>query len=120
MGVLAMQTLLVSIDHGLPIEVAVVLQAPSMRQAGEINPLEKMKDVREVLFEGRSGVRYGTEEEAGLSQIASCWLSVCIRHDGRLRIVLVLGDVQLHASELVFDHDFFVILETRDWAQQIP
>lgn len=65
MGVLAVQALLVAVDHGLPVEVALVLQAAAVRAGGEIHTIQLLFETWEEVFEaGRLGGD-GGEQEAG-------------------------------------------------------
>lgn len=53
MGVSAVQTLLVSVHHGFPVETARVLQAAAVGSRGEVHARERVFQPREVVGEGR-------------------------------------------------------------------
>ena len=61
-----METFLVAVHHGLPIEPAFIVDAATVGQLREVDLREERFQVREEVVEARRFVGDGGEEEAGL------------------------------------------------------
>ena len=69
MGVLAVETLLVAIDHCFPIEATFVLDATSVWQFGEINCVDEGFQLWEKFIERRRFIGYGREQKTSLRNV---------------------------------------------------
>lgn len=63
MSILAVETLLVAIDHRLPVELSFVTNTASMGQLGEVHCSDQRLQIREELVKGRCLVGDRSKEE---------------------------------------------------------
>lgn len=99
----AVQTLLVPIHHGFPIETAGVLQATAMRSRGKVHGRECIFQTGEVFREGRGEGGDGGEDQPGRGGVVAKGLAVWGGSDlkGGCSGARGAGDRQMHASKFI-------------------
>jgi hypothetical protein len=75
--VLAVEALLVAVDHGLPVEGAGVGDAAAMGETREVVAVEQRFEVGEVGVERRCSRGDGGEEKAGWGEVGGEWEGLC-------------------------------------------
>lgn len=80
MGELAVQAFLKAVHHGLPVELAVVRQAASVRDLVELKRVQQLFQPREEFLECRRFGRDGGEDQPGKRLITPHFFALDLQH----------------------------------------